>query len=214
MRVRFFVDGFNVYHSLRDASADLDLNGRGTKWLDLTGFCRSRLQLLGKDATLERVLYYSALATHLQKYSPDTVARHQRYIRCLEDQGVVVVLGRFKRARDLRCRACGERTTRNEEKETDVAIAVHLLESFIEDVCDYAVIVSGDTDLVPAVKAARRQFPKKKIAFVFPYKRDSRELVELADAHFSTKARVYQSHQFPDPLILSDGTELAKPTSW
>ena len=86
MRTRFLVDGFDLYHSLIDASRALD--GAGTRWLDLFGFCRSSLYLLGGDARLEGVHYFSALASHLEPLKPDATVRHLAYIECLRTTGV------------------------------------------------------------------------------------------------------------------------------
>jgi len=38
-RTAFLVDGFNLYHSLKDAQ--FALGGRSTRWLDLRSFCSS-----------------------------------------------------------------------------------------------------------------------------------------------------------------------------
>jgi hypothetical protein len=46
MRTTFLVDGFNLYHSLRDASRDLGFaDGRGTKWLNLHSLLYAQLHL-------------------------------------------------------------------------------------------------------------------------------------------------------------------------
>ena len=52
---------------------------------------------------------------------------------------------------------------RHEEKETDVAIAVTLIELFLRDECDAAVLVTGESDIAPALRLAQRQFPGKAI---------------------------------------------------
>jgi len=45
-RTAFIIDGFNVYHSLIDASKNLGLPGEtGTKWLNLRGLCESYIPL-------------------------------------------------------------------------------------------------------------------------------------------------------------------------
>ena len=88
-----------------------------------------------------------------------------------------------------------------EEKETDVAIAVELLEIFVMDVCDTAVLVTGDTDLVPAITTAKRLFPRKNVLLLFPYKRHNRELKKLVTQSFQLKKETYNRHQFSDPYI-------------
>jgi len=50
-RTAFVIDGFNVYHSLVDASKALGLpDESGTKWLNLRALCESYLPVFGSDA--------------------------------------------------------------------------------------------------------------------------------------------------------------------
>lgn len=221
MRVRFLIDGFNVYHGLKTAAWDrsLQLGGPGshvgTKWFDVRRYCRDFVStVLPSGAQLERVLYFSALATHLQASEPDVVARHQTYLDCLRDQGVEIILGRFKEITNRTCSTCGAAIVRHEEKETDVAIAAQLMAAFAEDLCDTVVLVTGDTDMTPVVKAARVTFPSKRIGFLFPYGRSHAELQKLADYSARTTQRMCFSLQMPNPYIKRDGSEVTKPSSW
>ncbi|MEX2535824.1 MAG: NYN domain-containing protein [Trueperaceae bacterium] len=214
VQVAFLIDGFNLYHSLRDASRSQNLAGRGTRWLDLDGFCRAHLQLIGPTAQLAGIQYFTALATHTQKHLPQGVSRHQQYIRCVEDTGIQVVLGRFKQAGTRVCSICGHNSTRYEEKETDVAVASHLIEHFVNGDCDCAMIVTGDTDIAAGVKVAKRLFPAKKIGFVFPFKRQNDELKNLADYSYKVKSKLYLNHQLPNPFTLKNGTQIVKPGHW
>ncbi|MBR2082614.1 MAG: NYN domain-containing protein [Elusimicrobiaceae bacterium] len=50
----------------------------------------------------------------------------------------------------------------HEEKLTDVNIAIYLLEIALKNTVDEAVIVSADSDLIPAILAIKRNFPGKK----------------------------------------------------
>ena len=90
MRTSFLVDGFNLYHSLKDASRSL--GGVGTRWLDLFGLCRTSLHLIGRQAVMGEVYYFSALAKHLEAVKPDVTIRHRAYIECLRSTGVQVEL--------------------------------------------------------------------------------------------------------------------------
>src|SRR4051812_19600996 len=56
----------------------------------------------------------------------------------------------------------------HEEKETDVALGSKLLELFITDSCDRAVVITGDTDIAPAVRTAKRLFPAEDCLFRLP----------------------------------------------
>ncbi len=208
-RVVFLVDGFNLYHSLEQAERDL---GIGTKWLDLPGLCETYLYGIGGGAKLEKVFYFSAPADHVEQTKPGAVDRHRTYIRALRSRDVVVELGTFKEKR-RHCPKCSQEITSHEEKETDVAIAVRLLQQFWSDSCDVAVIVSADSDLSPAIREAKRSFPAKPIFCCFPYGRGTLELRSLTKV-FKIKAARYLKHQFPSPIILRDGTKIEKPASW
>jgi len=124
-----------------------------------------------------------------------------------------VELGRFKE-KDIFCTKCRSVFLKHEEKETDVAIAVTLAELLFTDKCDTAVIVSGDTDLSPAVAKWQPLFPQKKILFAFPYARKNNELLKLAPGSFSMSRKQYIRHQFPNPVILRDGNKIYKPFAW
>lgn len=206
-RVCFLVDGFNVYHSIIEALKAHQ--GASMKWLDLQGLCRSYLSAISRDAVLERVFYFSALAD----FNPDKAARHRVYVSALRSTGVEVQLGRFKE-KDARCWKCGAQFKRHEEKETDVAVAVKLLELFAVDACDTVVLVTGDTDLAPAIHTAKHLFPTKRVWVVFPFGRHNAELKALAHGHIKIKAKSYINYQLPNPLKDSDTSVIWKPLGW
>jgi uncharacterized LabA/DUF88 family protein len=210
-RVTFLIDGFNLYHSVCNASEDL--SGASTKWLDIRSLCSGYIYLLGKTATLREIHYFSALATHLEASKPDVTKRHRDFIRCLQATGVLSELNRFKR-KSMRCPSCGHRYNRYEEKETDVSIALKLLELFVTDSCDTVVLVTGDTDLAPAVRTAKKLFTGKRVVFAFPYKRKNSELAKLAPGSFEIKKEQYTKYQFSNPYTLPDGSQISKPSKW
>jgi len=122
-------------------------------------------------------------------------------------------MGHFK-ARDRICLTCGGRFRVHEEKETDVAIAVTLLELAITRACETIVLVSGDTDLAPAIRAAKRLATPVRLCSVFPFGRHNRELESLVDRSFKMSDATYAAHQLPDPLVLPNGKTLRKPATW
>lgn len=212
-RTAFLIDGFNLYHSVKNASTDLGLNGQGTRWLNIYSMCRSYLSAIGNNAQIASIYYFSALARHIEAYKPDVVARHKLFIECLESTGVLVELARFKK-KSILCDHCNQRIKRYEEKETDVAVAAKLLELLFLDQCDTVALVTGDTDIVPAVKVAQKLFPQKSIAFLLPYKRHNQELVRLVPMHFEIRKETYARHQFADPYLTPTGKMLNKPSGW
>lgn len=208
-RTTFLVDGFNVYHSVIDISRDFI--GLRVKWLNIHSLCSSFLYLISKDARLEHIYYFSAFAFHLN--DPDVILRHKNYIKCLKATGIRTELGRFKR-KEIKCPHCNKEIERHEEKETDVAIGTKVFEVLFNNDCDTVVLMTGDTDLAPAVRTAKRLFPNKSILFAFPYKRKNSELDQIAPGSFKIHKNSYVRHQFPDPVVLPDGTQIQKPTTW
>lgn len=218
LRTTFLVDGFNVYHSLCQASEDLAFSGAAncsTRWLDLRGLFQNLISSgigpgLRQKAELCDIFYFSALPNHK---SAQTIERHKNYIRCLESTGVKVELGRFK-MKDVWCSGCRQSTRHWEEKESDVAISVRLAEIALRGKCDVAVLVTGDTDIAPAVRMVRDIAPDLKIVLAFPYRRKNDELGVLADFSLNITKKNYLKHQFAQPVTLQDGSEIQKPSHW
>ncbi len=77
-----------------------------------------------------------------------------------------------------------------------------------------AVLVTGDSDIAPALRTARRLFPAKSICCCFPYRRQSLELKRLANKSFSISKEHYLRHRLPDPFVLPDGRIVVKPARW
>ena len=231
MRVHFLVDGFNLYHSVKAAEKHLSMGP--LRWLNLHALCQTILQSsLGPGYTLDGVHYFSALAKHLERRKPDVVQRHKTFIAALQSTGVKVTLANFKKKERpfsladmrvqfqpfrkwMRIRARWVRLSAitHEEKETDVAIACKLLELLCQGNCDVAILLTGDTDIAPAIRTAKVLYPKATVGVAFPFKRHNRDLERLVGLHVKVSAQLYQSHQFPDPVIA--GTKrISKPSSW
>jgi uncharacterized LabA/DUF88 family protein len=210
-RVTFLIDGFNLYHSVVQAQGDTKIHH--LKWLDIGGLLRSYLSVFGRDAVLAEIHYFTAYAHHLTPHKPDVVNRHRTYIEALKGTGVQVQLARFKKKASF-CPHCRKKIIRHEEKETDVSVALKALEILHQDACDTLVLVSGDTDLAPAIRTAKRLFPDKQICIAFPHARFNAELQQLSDFSFRIRGSRYAHHQFPDPLLLPSGRQISKPQQW
>jgi uncharacterized LabA/DUF88 family protein len=209
-RAIFLVDGFNLYHSIISLQRVTNIKA---KWLNINSLCTSYLHLLGKSATLEKIYYFSSIPNYLSNYAPDKIIRHNLYIKCLEDSGVCVELGRFKK-KDTYCPLCKGTFIKHEEKETDVAIGARAIEILHSNLCEIVVVVSGDTDLIPIINTGKSLFKDKKIVFCFPFQRAPQELKNIAPGSFSISKNQYINHQFANPLILKSGETISKPKTW
>lgn len=76
------------------------------------------------------------------------------------------------------------------------------------------MVISGDTDLLPAVKAVQFTYPSKPIGVVIPVGRASEDLKKQADFHHRMKEKHLAASLYPDPLILKDGSSIACPPTW
>ncbi|MEO1632806.1 MAG: NYN domain-containing protein, partial [Bacteroidota bacterium] len=112
------------------------------------------------------------------------------------------------------CGTCSTSTKRYEEKETDVAMAARLLEVLADPDVDVAVVVSGDTDLVPAIRTALKMHLAKPIWSGFPYRRENKELRATATQSFTIRKERYRAYQLPSPVVLGNGRALVAPTGW
>ena len=78
-----------------------------------------------------------------------------------------VILGRFKN-KLVNCgvTACAHANQRwfriPEEKRTDVNIAESMVDDACQNRCDHLVLISGDSDLAPAVGVLRERFPQEE----------------------------------------------------
>ncbi|GMB92721.1 hypothetical protein NHP200010_04320 [Helicobacter bizzozeronii] len=196
MRVCVFVDGFNLYHAL------LALGDKSLKWVDLRALISCYLD--GGDI-LEQVYYFSALL----ESNVEKKAKHLEYIHALETKGVTAILGKFKK-KSLKCKACNALYTAYEEKQSDVNIAIQMLEDAFLDRCDKMILVSADTDFVSTVKKIRRLFPEKKMILLAPPKRLNRCYELRAAVHASLeikKAHIKKSLFNPIYVLLVQSTE-------
>lgn len=197
-----YVDGFNLYHGLKDKF------GRRLLWLDLEAMARS----LRPKSTLVEVRYFTAPVLD----DPPAASRQGRYQQALlaNSNGLVsITQGRYQK-KTMTCRRCQATWIHYEEKETDVNIATSLVADAARQRADTALIVSADSDLVPAVKAARVLNPTMFLAAAFPPKRYSAELKKLMPASFHIGTSKLTGSQLPEVVRDVDGRAYQRPTKW
>jgi len=160
-RTVVFIDYQNVYHRARAAFGQHDANGKCTEPPSFGHVNPLRLGMLlkqlgedgGHSRTLTQVrIYRGEPAT--KKAHPTLQAAFQRQIESWKREPMLKVNTRPLRYLPTAWDPTG-RPTRwgsGEEKGIDVLIALDMVVGAIDDTFDVAVLVSGDTDLLPAVE--------------------------------------------------------------
>ena len=202
-RVIFFIDGFNLYHSIAD---DKYPHLNKYKWLNLNSFANHCININEK---LEDIYFFTAFAVWDQK----KIARHKKYLKALESVGVKNIKGKFKK-KTKTCRRCHRKYETYEEKETDVNIAIYMFKLAFENKYDKAYIVSCDSDLVPAITMIKKSFPTKGIGVVIPINQKAYHIKNVCDSHFQIKEHHLKANMFPDRINLPSGIVLTRPLEW
>jgi len=200
-RIAFFVDGFNLYHSLDSVPAYYKY-----KWLNLDKLAH---RFVTSHDKIDKVFYFTTYAT----WDQIKLAKHQIYVKALQSVGVEVVFGAFRYA-DKTCRICHRQYKTFEEKQTDVNIAIKLFQTAVQDLWDKAIVVSGDSDLIPAIRAVKTTFPAKLIGLAIPIGRRAEELKQVVDFHMKLKERHLATSQFENEIIIDGGVKLNRPNTW
>jgi uncharacterized LabA/DUF88 family protein len=158
-RVSIFIDGSNLYHSLKVLkNIKIDFE--------------KLIKALSKDRILTNAFYYIApldIASNEEKYW-----KHQKFLAELEKiPGFKVVLC------TLRKYLKEDGTFGFEVKGDDVYLANDMLVGAYENLYDAAILVSGDEDFIPVINTLKRLNKKTENAFFMPT--SSKKLRKLCD---------------------------------
>jgi uncharacterized LabA/DUF88 family protein len=212
-RLIAYVDGFSLYYGLRSKG------WRRLYWLNIRELVRN---LLPPDGQLVRVKYFTSSVSPT-RHDPDKHKRQETFLDALATLAdFEIIYGRYELRRQA-CPRCGflqicinchlpqEKHT---EKKTDVNIAVELLTDAVQGHFDTAMLISGDSDLTPAVERAKQLAPLVRIVVASPPDRVSRELCKAADRSFTIGESKLRKSLFPDTVTTPTGFALKRPDTW
>jgi hypothetical protein len=97
---------------------------------------------------------------------------------------------------------------------TDVNIATQIIIDAYQDKYDTAILISGDSDLVPPIRAVHDTFKKKRVGVFFPPKRFNNSVAAVAKGSLIIGKKKLADSQFDDEIKKKDGFVLRKPTEW
>ena len=195
MRVSAFIDGLNLYHSLP----------KQYRWLNLKKLCQAFLK---KSKALNHIYYFTALAL----WNEGKVRKHKKYIEILEASSIQVIYGNFKKV-TRKCRNCHRKYQTFEEKETDVNMGLYLLNATYQHQFDKLLLLTADSDLMPAIKTIKKYFPNKKSHIILPVNAKSEDLKNNSDQTSQIKMPQLNLSLFPDTVHLKSDI-ISKPEGW
>lgn len=213
-RTNVYVDGYNLYYSLRRRAEAKGVPHTEYRWLDIVGLARWLLP----DDNVGTVRYFTSPVKG--KLDNEAAASRQEiFIRALETRGdVIVVRGKFQRnTPHLQVHADPAETVKVidwKEKRSDVALASLLLRDAYESQCTRAALISSDSDFVPTVEIARRRLPHG-IVVLNPNVGHARQLMKASGFDYlHIPEQAFRESQLPKAVLGKDKRRVERPDGW
>ena len=175
-------------------------------------------RLLSRQNEITVIKYFTA-RVRPSPADPQVNVRQDAYLRAVRAHcsSVQLYFGHFLRHRSAMEHANPPPPTvevwKNEEKGSDVNLALHVLNDAWLDAYDCAVIVSNDSDLAEALRLVKTH--KRRIIGLVtpgaPVRKTSRQLRMHADFVRPIRTWMLRECQLPDPI---PGAGIHKPLGW
>ncbi len=202
-----YIDGFNFYFG--------SLKNTPYKWLNIESLFRD---VFKKHNDITAIKYYTARVSP-KPADPNVANRQDAYLRALEKMCplVQIYFGHFLRhgvnLENVNPPPATCKVWKNEEKGSDVNLAVHIVNDAWKDSFQTAIVVSNDSDLAESLRIAKKE-RGKTIGLVTPgapKRKTSRQLSRYADFITPIRSTALNNHQLP---LQIPNTRITKPTSW
>jgi 6-hydroxy-3-succinoylpyridine 3-monooxygenase len=230
LRTRIYVDGYNLYYGC--------LKGSRYKWLDLWQVFDHVLRSIfleenGSPVKFElqplAIKYFTAPILRNFARAEDSVSSQVQYHRALANhrKATIEIIEGYYDAKPARAHvfikgkpavACEKMEIwKLEEKESDVSLALHAYSDAVRDEVDHVVIVTNDTDIVPAMRMIRLH-STATIGLIVPAREQLRRVnADLKRLAHWTRDHILESEldaaQLPNTVRLGNQT-VHKPASW
>lgn len=199
-RVIVYVDGFNLYFGMREAGFD------NSRWLNIRKLVEN---LLRPEQDLIQIKYFTSRVSN----SPEKQKRQSTYIDALKSANIEIIYGNYQDGKE-ECHRCGHQWRTAKEKMTDVNIATSMLTDAFHDKFDMALLISGDSDLVPPIKAIHSNFNAKRVMIAFPPQRHNSSMGLVAKGSMTIGRKKLKDSQFDETVISKTGFKLTIPDRW
>lgn len=207
MRVRVYVDGFNLYYRL--------LKHSRYKWTNLKSLSA---ELLHPGDVIECIRYFTADVSP-RAGDPEAPTRQQAYFRALKTIPELQIHKGTFLAKTIHRPLKGQEesyvyVSDTEEKGSDVNLASYLLMDGFCDSYDVALVMSQDTDLLEPIRMVSQELEKVVIVAWFEETNPGKLLREYATAIRHIRPAMLRRSQFPDPVVGQGGVKLQRPDAW
>lgn len=199
IRVVAYIDGFNFYHSIAHNLP------QKYKWMDYKAVVS---KFLAENEEVTDIFLFTALP----KWDTLKIQRHNTFMSVMVANWIRIINGNYTSViknfsaskhpviDPVNAIVSPQRFKYStfEEKQTDVNIALYILEWAMMDYYDKALIFSGDSDIAPSIHMARWHFPNKKFMCILPYKWKWRVIASSCDMSKTITFPILDSCLFPE----------------
>jgi uncharacterized LabA/DUF88 family protein len=227
VRTIVYIDGYNFYFGL--------LKNTAHKWLDVVALVKHICHIQNPEFDIVGVKFFTApVITRVSSRGDKAQHAQQTYHRALNARYpdildiingyYILEQGNFPEYKHPIVKGDKVAVWRLEEKQTDVNIALHLYRDVTLQTCEHIVLVSGDSDLEPALTFIKQDYPQIHRGLILPRPKpvESAKGIRssnktLSDLSHWTRSYVLDTElrnfQFPDKVPTQKKPAL-KPDYW
>ncbi len=181
IKIAVYIDGFNMFHHMKKAF------GKKYYWLNYKELAK---KFCWHNEKIIKVAYFTAYF----KRDKNWERKHKNYVQALNCAGVETILGKYQEVNKvfsnrghniisfilkpflkwlpnkIQAKFLPQRIEYKnfEEKRTDVNIAVNILQDGLLDKYDKCFIISGDSDISPAIESVKKLKKNKQFILLLP----------------------------------------------
>lgn len=231
-KVNVYIDWFNLYYALRNKIQNPDSQRK--KIFQRCDFRALFSQYLNQDEILNNVYFFTAYTTNKAQKQ-----RHKTYIRALTKYNTKVILGKYQKktiayqqhkhtiqkiiydgtiSQKEQCEQCLQLLSFRtfEEKETDVKIALQILQDGLLNQYDHAYIVSWDSDIIPSIQAIKRlnqqdHIPPKTFTSLLIPGTKWQKIRHVCDHKYEFTSKNFENALLPLHITINDDESVSIP---
>ena len=210
-KVNFYIDGFNFYFGLKEMCKHKP-DWRKFYWIDIVKLCN---EFLNENEEIGEVHYFTARPKNKGK-----TTRQNMLMSCnkaINGEKFKIHYGKYQ-DKPMICRAedgCGKSFMHWEEKQTDVNLAIKMIETCHYDECNKIVLISGDSDFLPPLKLIKNFYKEKDLLVMFPPTKYTNSIIQLGipSLHLD-KHKPKWNKSLMESVIEINGKTYRKPIEW